>query len=70
MRRTRTAVLAAAAVVVYALLAGMTPPVVRSLVMGLAALAAVVLGRDKDSFQALALAALGMLVWQPGCCSI
>ncbi len=66
LRRVRTALLAAAAVLVYALLAGMTPPVVRSLVMGLAALGAVVLGRDKDSFQALALAALGMLAWQPG----
>jgi len=66
LRRTRTAALAAAAIVVYALLAGLTPPVIRSLVMGLAALGAVVLGRDKDSFQALALAALGMLAWQPG----
>lgn len=66
LRRTRTAVLAAAAVVVYALLAGLTPPVARSLVMGLAALGAVVLGREKDSFQALALAALAMLAWQPG----
>ncbi len=65
MRRAKTAFLAAAAVTVYALLAGLTPPVVRSLVMGLAALAAVVLGRDRDTLQALALAALGMLVWQP-----
>jgi competence protein ComEC len=51
--------------VVYALLAGFTPPVVRSVVMGLAALAAVALGRDRDTLQALALAALGMLAWQP-----
>ncbi len=65
LRRARNAVLAAAAVVVYALLAGLTPPVVRSTVMGLAALAAVVLGRDRDTLAALALAALGMLAWQP-----
>jgi competence protein ComEC len=65
VRRVRTALLAAAAVTVYALLAGFTPPVVRSLVMGLAALAAVALGRDRDALQALALAALGMLAWQP-----
>ncbi|MDR7867283.1 MAG: DNA internalization-related competence protein ComEC/Rec2 [Sporomusaceae bacterium] len=65
LRRAKTAGLAAAAVVVYALLAGLTPPVMRSAVMGLAALAAVVLGRDRDTLTALALAALGMLAWQP-----
>ncbi|MDT8901981.1 DNA internalization-related competence protein ComEC/Rec2 [Anaeroselena agilis] len=65
LRRAKTAGLAAAAVIVYALLAGLTPPVLRSAVMGLAALAAVVLGRDRDTLQALALAALGMLAWQP-----
>ncbi len=65
LRRAKTAGLVAAAVAVYALLAGLTPPVVRSAVMGLAALAAVVLGRDRDTLQALALAALGMLAWQP-----
>lgn len=65
LRRGRASALAAAAIVFYAAFAGLAPPVVRSLVMGLAALAAAGLGRQKDAGQALALAALAMLAYQP-----
>ncbi|HEY3426487.1 MAG TPA: DNA internalization-related competence protein ComEC/Rec2, partial [Negativicutes bacterium] len=61
-----TAIAAAFAIVFYAVFAGLTSPVVRSAVMGLVALAAVGLGREKDAPGALALSALGMLIYQPG----
>lgn len=64
-RRSRVAAAAAAIVVFYAVFTGLTPPVVRSAVMGLIALGAVALEREKDTLQALALAALGMLAFQP-----
>lgn len=66
LRRSWSAGLAAVSIVFYALFAGLSPPVVRSVVMGLIVLAAMILGREKDSPQALAVAALGMLAWQPG----
>jgi len=66
LRRTTTAGLAACSIVLYALFAGLTPPVVRSMVMGLAALSAVGLGRDKNAFRALVLTALVMIAYQPG----
>lgn len=65
LRRAAAAALAAAAVVVYSLLAGLSPPVVRAMIMGLTALVAVIVDREKDALQALALAALAMLAWQP-----
>lgn len=65
-RRGRVAVLAAGCIVFYALFAGLNPPVIRSVVMALIALAAIRLGREKDSPQALALTALIMLSYQPG----
>jgi competence protein ComEC len=65
LHRGRTAALAAVAVSFYSLFAGLAPPVVRALIMGLAALAAVGLGRNKDAGHALALAVLAMLVYQP-----
>jgi len=66
LRRITVAGLAAACIVFYALFAGLSPPVVRSVLMGLIALAAVGLGREKDAPQALAVTALGMLAYQPG----
>jgi competence protein ComEC len=66
LKRELLALTAAGAVTAYALLAGLTPPVVRALIMGIIALAAVGLGREKDTPQALALAALLMLAHQPG----
>jgi competence protein ComEC len=66
IRYAITAIAAAFAIVFYAVFAGLTSPVVRSAVMGLVALAAVGLGREKDAPGALALSALGMLIYQPG----
>lgn len=57
--------LAATTVIFYALLAGLTPPVARATVMGIAALAANITGRDKDGASALALAALALLAIDP-----
>ncbi|MEG6585804.1 DNA internalization-related competence protein ComEC/Rec2 [Dendrosporobacter sp. 1207_IL3150] len=53
------------AILIYAALAGFTPPVVRSAVMGILALGAVALGREKDSYQALALVSLVMILFKP-----
>jgi competence protein ComEC len=65
LRKGVIAWLAAAAIVLYAVFAGLTPPVIRSLIMGLLALLAVGLGREKDASQALAFAVLIMLALQP-----
>jgi len=56
---------AATMVTFYAVFCGLTPPVLRSLVMGLIALGAVLIGREKDASNALLLSALGMLIQQP-----
>jgi competence protein ComEC len=61
-----TAAAAGIAIMVYSVLSGLTPPVVRSAVMGLIALAAIAFDREKDAPSALALSALGMLVFTPG----
>ncbi|MCX7781702.1 MAG: ComEC/Rec2 family competence protein, partial [Negativicutes bacterium] len=66
LRRSFIVLMAAAAIVLYSMLAGFTPPVVRSAVMGLVALLAVLLGRGKDAAAALALSALAMLIHTPG----
>ncbi|HMM20176.1 MAG TPA: DNA internalization-related competence protein ComEC/Rec2 [Selenomonadales bacterium] len=66
LRRELTALAAGGLVVGYALFSGFTPPVVRSVIMGLAALGAVILGRGKDAEQSLAFAVLAMLAYQPG----
>lgn len=52
-------------VTLYAVFCGLTPPVVRSLIMGLIALAAICFGREKDAGNALFVSALGMLIHQP-----
>ncbi|HWR42773.1 DNA internalization-related competence protein ComEC/Rec2 [Sporomusa sp.] len=60
-----TITLAALVVVLYAVISGLTPPVIRSAVMGLISLMAVVLGRENYAPAALSITALGMLVYQP-----
>lgn len=60
-----TAAVAAAAITFYAVLCGLTPPVARSVLMGLVGLAAVGLGREKDAPAALTVAVLGMVIYQP-----
>lgn len=65
LRREQSAALAAAAVVSYALFSGLTPPVLRSAIMAIIALAAIYAGRIHDAVTALSLAALGMLLYQP-----
>jgi len=49
----------------YAVFCGLTPPVLRSLIMGLIALFAVCFGREKDATNALLLSALGMMIHEP-----
>ncbi|MCE5286913.1 MAG: DNA internalization-related competence protein ComEC/Rec2 [Pelosinus sp.] len=58
--------LAAVVIGFYAVFAGLSPPVVRSLVMGLVSLAAGIFGREKDAANALMLSALFLLAVQPG----
>ncbi|KYZ77391.1 hypothetical protein AXX12_04540 [Anaerosporomusa subterranea] len=65
LRQQPSALLAAFAVLSYALLAGLSPPVIRSVIMGLIALSAAVWGREKDAANALALTAGGMLLFEP-----
>lgn len=56
---------AAGIVTFYAVFCGLTPPVLRSLIMGLIALFAVCFGREKDAANALLLSALGMMIHEP-----
>lgn len=56
---------AALAIILYSLISGCTPPVVRSAVMGIIGLAAIGLKREKDAPVALMIAAFMMLVYQP-----
>ncbi|MBO5244990.1 MAG: DNA internalization-related competence protein ComEC/Rec2 [Selenomonadales bacterium] len=49
----------------YAVMAGLTPPVVRSVVMGTATFGALAFHRQRDARNALALVAVGMLAYQP-----
>ncbi|WP_378953737.1 DNA internalization-related competence protein ComEC/Rec2 [Pelosinus sp. sgz500959] len=56
---------AATIVTFYAVLCGLTPPVLRSLIMGLIALLAVCFERENDAKNSLLLSALGMIVYEP-----
>jgi competence protein ComEC len=58
--------LAAVVIGFYAAFAGFSPPVIRSLAMGLISLSAGIFGRERDAANALMLSALFMLVMQPG----
>lgn len=60
-----TAIGAAIAVCLYAVISGLTPPVVRSAIMGLMALAALAFGREKDAPLALFFSAFIMLFVEP-----
>ena len=65
LRFSFIAVIAVGSILFYGCLSGFTPPVVRSVVMGTIAFAAVGFGREQDGPGALAVAVLGMLVYQP-----
>lgn len=52
-------------IAIYALMAGLTPPVVRASLMGLVSFGAIAFHRQRDARNGLALVALGMLVYQP-----
>ncbi|SFL32045.1 DNA internalization-related competence protein ComEC/Rec2 [Pelosinus propionicus] len=56
---------AAIFITLYAVFCGLTPPVLRSLIMGLIGLGAVCFNREKDAAVALCLSVLGMLIYQP-----
>ncbi|TWH48746.1 DNA internalization-related competence protein ComEC/Rec2 [Sporomusa sp. KB1] len=60
-----TVSLAAMAVILYACISGLTPPVIRSALMGLISLLAVILERESYAPAALAITALAMLIYQP-----
>lgn len=60
-----TVSIAALTIILYAVMSGLTPPVIRSAIMGLISLMAVMLGRESYAPAALAASALGMLVYQP-----
>ncbi|HET6781681.1 MAG TPA: DNA internalization-related competence protein ComEC/Rec2 [bacterium] len=65
MHPTFGAVVAGTAVMFFALMAGWVPSVARATVMALAGLAAMLVGRDRDLYAALAVAALSLLVSSP-----
>lgn len=60
-----TASLAALLITLYAVMSGLTPPVIRSAIMGLISLLAVVFERESYAPTALSITALGMLIYQP-----
>jgi len=60
-----TAVAAGVSIVIYSLLAGFTPPVIRAAIMGLVSLTATCWGREKDVASALLVAGIIMLVYEP-----
>lgn len=60
-----SALFAGAIMIVYGYISGYSPPVVRSVVMGLCAMAAIGSGRISYASHALSVAVLGMLIWEP-----
>lgn len=60
-----TTVVAVLVIVFYACMSGLTPPVVRSMIMGIISLLAVLAERESYAPAALSMTALGMLVYQP-----
>ena len=65
IRRKITVWICAFIIFFYALLAGFCAPVLRSLLMALAGLGAILAGREQDSSQAFALTALLLLIYEP-----
>lgn len=64
--RRAAALCAGAALVGFALVVGAQPSVLRATVMGLLLLASVVLERESEAMNALALAGVALLLWSPG----
>src|SRR5262245_6472784 len=64
--RRATALIAAIVLIGFALVVGAQPSVLRATVMGLLLLASVLLERESQVMNALALAALVLLLWRPG----
>jgi len=64
--RRATAVVAAIVLVGFAVVVGGQPSVLRATLMGLLLLAALLLDRESQLVNALALAGLALLVWRPG----
>jgi len=60
-----TLLIAAVTIILYAAISGFTPPVIRSAIMGVISLLAVVFGREAYAPAALAATALAMLIYQP-----
>jgi len=65
IRQVWAAAFAGAAIILYGLLSGFTPPVVRSALMGLMGLAALGMGRFRDSPAALSVAIISMVLYKP-----
>ena len=63
--RSMTAFLVAAVIIVYAVFAGCTPPVVRSALMGICAFTALAVGRKSEATRLLTITALLLLALQP-----
>jgi competence protein ComEC len=64
--RRATAVVAAVVLVGFAMVVGAQPSMVRATAMGLLLLGSVLLERESQAMNALALAALALLLWRPG----
>ena len=60
-----SAAIAGSAIIGYGVISGFSAPVVRSVIMGLIAMAAIGLGRRESASRALTLAVLGMLTYEP-----
>lgn len=60
-----TLTISAIVIFVYACISGFSPPVIRSSVMGLLAVVAIFIKRDKEALNILGFTALLMLLWNP-----
>jgi len=65
LNQSAGALVAGTAVIFFALMAGWVPSVARATIMTLAGLAAILVGRERDLYAALAAAALALLVSSP-----
>lgn len=63
--RKLTAILVIAIIIIYSMLAGLVPPVIRSGIMGALSFAAVALGREKEARRILLITGLVMLLISP-----
>ena len=60
-----SALVACMVMLLYGIICGFSPPVSRSVIMGLIGMAAIGMGRMSQASHALSLAVLGMLIWEP-----